>query len=124
MSDKKDNKLTYALSVESAKQQMQKAKTYFSKAKTLIETYCCSDVELNYKDSVIDTLAEYITNMKFYSEFLQNQLLSGNRIKNEKTGEDNIIVLTADYNIINSYLITTVACENELEAYGVSMQTH
>ena len=90
----------------------------------LIEMFFCSDFDLKFKDNVIDTLAEYMTNMKFYSDFMQNQLLSDNRVKNKKTGEDNIVVPYEDFTIINSYLITTAACENELESLGISLQTH
>jgi hypothetical protein len=77
-----------------------------------------------YRDNVVDSLAEYMTNMKFYEEFMHNQLLSDNRIKNKKTGEDTIIVPVEDFTIINGYLITTAACENELVTLGVSMLKH
>jgi len=122
--DKKEKKLTYAMTVSGAKKHIDSANESFNKAKILIETYLCSDFNLKYKDNVVDTLAEYMTNMKFYADFMQNQLLSDNRIKNKKTGEDNIVVPYEDFAIINSYLVTTAACENELESLGVSVQTH
>ena len=79
---------------------------------------------MKYKDSIVDTLAEYMTNMKFYADFMEIQIASDNRIKNKKTGEEQIVVAYEDFTIINSYLITTAACENELETLGVSMQAH
>ncbi len=124
VSDKKEKKLTYAMTVEGATKHMKSAKESFNKAKILIETYLCSDFDLKYKDNVVETLAEYMTNMKFYADFMQTQLLSGDRIKNKKTGEDTIVVPSEDFSIINSYLITTAACENELESLGVSIQLH
>ena len=90
----------------------------------LIEMYSCADYGLKYKDNAITTLAEYMTNMKFYEDFMQNQLLSGDRIKNKKTNEDTIVVAIEDFTIINSYLVTTAACENELETLGISMRLH
>ena len=122
--DKKDKKLTYAMTVAGATKHVKSAKESFNKAKILIEIYLCSDHDLRYKDNVVGTLAEYMTNMKFYADFMEDQLLSDNRIKNKKTGEDTIIVAAEDFTIINSYLITTAACENELETLGISMQTH
>ena len=122
--DKKEKKLTYAMTEAGARGHMNSAKDKFNRAKILIETYLCSDFDLKYKDNIVDTLAEYMTNMKFYADFMENQIASDNRIKNKKTGEDQIVVAYEDFTIINSYLITTAACENELESLGVSMQAH
>ena len=122
--DKKEKKLTYAMTLDGARKHIESAKERFNMAKVLLESYLCDDTALKYKDNVVDTLAEYMTNMKFYEEFMQNQLLSDNIIKNKKTGEDNIAVPYEDFTIINSYLITTAACENELESLGVSVQIH
>ena len=125
MSDnKKEKKLTYAMTEAGARNPMSAAKEKFNRAKILIETYLCSDFDLKYKDNIVDTLAEYMTNMKFYADFMESQIASDNRIKNKKTGEDQIVVAYEDFTIINSYLITTAACENELETLGISMQAH
>ena len=125
MSDnKKEKKLTYAMTEAGARNHMSAAKDKFNRAKILIETYLCSDFDLKYKDNIVDTLAEYMTNMKFYADFMESQIASDNRIKNKKTGEDQIVVAYEDFAIINSYLITTAACENELETLGISMQAH
>ncbi len=124
MSDKEEKKVTYAMTVSGAKKHAKEAINNFNRAKMLIEMYFCSDFGLKYKDNAISTLAEYMTNMKFYEDFMQNQLLSGNIIKNKKTGEDTIVVPIEDFTIINSYLITTAACENELETLGISMRLH
>ena len=124
MSDKKEKKLTYAMTEAGARNHIKGAKDKFNRAKILIETYLCSDFDLKYKDNIVDTLAEYMTNMKFYADFIESHLHSDNRIKNKKTGEDQIVVPYEDFTIINSYLITTAACENELETLGISMQAH
>jgi len=124
MSDKKQKKLSYALSEASARKQMENAKGYGIKAKSLIKMYCCSEHGIKYRDQVIDTLAEYLTNTKFYAEFIENQLQSDNRMKNKKTGEEQIVVSTSDFNILNSYIVVMAACENELETLGISMRSH
>ena len=122
--DKKSKKLTYAMTVAGAEKHIEEANKSFKRAKMLIEMYSCLDYGLKYKDNAITTLAEYMTNMKFYEDFMQNQLLSGDRIKNKKTNEDTIVVAIEDFTIINSYLVTTAACENELETLGISMRLH
>ena len=124
MSDKKEKKLSYTMTEAGAKKHIEAANEKFNRAKILIETYSCFETELKFKDNAISALAEYMTNMKFYSDFMEIQLHSDNRIKNKKTGEDNIVVPYEDFAIINSYLITTAACENELESLGISLQTH
>jgi len=75
-------------------------------------------------DDVVDVLAEYMANSKFYVDVLERQLFSGDRIKNKKTGEDNIVVPYEDFTLISSYLVVTAACENELETLGISMRLH
>lgn len=122
--DKKAKKLTYAMTVSGAEKHIKEANKNFERAKMLIEMYSCTDYSLRYKDNAITTLAEYMTNMKFYEDFMQNQLLSGDRIKSKKTNEDTIVVAIEDFTIINSYLVTTAACENELETLGISMRLH
>jgi len=52
------------------------------------------------------------------------QLQSDNRMKNKKTGEEQIVVNTSDFNILNGYLVVMAACENELETLGISMRSH
>jgi len=89
-----------------------------------MEMYSCSEYSLKYRDNAISILAEYMTNMRFYEEFMQDQLLSDNRIKDKKTGQETIIVPMEEFMIINSYLVTTAACENDLEALGISMRLH
>ena len=73
---------------------------------------------------MIDVLSEYISNTKFYINVLERQLFSGDRIKNKKTGEDNIVVPYEDFALISSYLVVTAACENDLELFGISMRLH
>lgn len=124
MSDKKEKKLTYAMTVSGAEKHIEEANKSFSRAKMLMELYFCSDYDLKYKDNAISTLAEYMTNMKFYEDFMHNQVSTGDRIKSKKTGEDTIVVAVGDFTIINSYLVTTAACENELETLGISMRLH
>tara|TARA_R100000458_G_C8243961_1_gene222357 strand:+ start:482 stop:862 length:381 start_codon:yes stop_codon:yes gene_type:complete len=124
VSDKKEKKLTYAMTVSGAEKHVNEANKNFNRALMLIEMYSCSDYDLRYKDNAISTLAEYMTNMKFYEDFMRDQMLTGDRIKNKKTGEDTIVVAMEDFTIINGYLITTAACENELETLGISMRLH
>ena len=124
MSDKKKEKLTYALTESSAIKQITEGNQLRGRAKTLLRTYMCEEGSLRYSDNVIDILAEYMANTKFYINVLERQLFSGDRIKNKKTGEDNIIVPYEDFALISSYLIVTAACENELETLGISMRLH
>ena len=124
MSDKKGKKLTYAMTVAGAERHVNEAGKNFDRAKMLIQMYSCSEYELKYRDNAISSLAEYMTNMKFYEEFMQSQLLSDNKMKDKKTGQETIVVPVEDFTIINSYLVTTAACENDLEALGISMRLH
>lgn len=124
MSDKKQKKLTYAMTFDGAMKHIESARERFEMAKVLLELYLCGDTKLKHTDNVVDILAEYMTNMKFYEEFMENQMLSDNVIKNKKTGEDNIVVSSEDFTIISSYLVTTAACENELNTLGVSILKH
>jgi len=84
----------------------------------------CEEGLLKYEDDAVQVLAEYMTNSKFYVGMLEKHLFSGQRIKNKKTGQDNIVVPHEDFNLISSYLVITAACENELEALGISMRLH
>jgi hypothetical protein len=124
MSDKKEKKLSYALTEANARKQLESAKGYNIKAKSLLKLYCCSDQDIKYREQAIETLAEYLTNTKFYAEFMETQLQSDNRMKNKKTGEEQIVVNTSEFNILNSYLVVMAACENELETLGISMRSH
>jgi hypothetical protein len=124
MSDKKKEKLTYALTESSAIKQITEGNQLRKRAKSLLKTYMCEESSLRYSDNVIDILAEYMANTKFYVSVLERQLFSGDRIKNKKTGEDNIVVPYEDFALISSYLVVTAACENELETLGISMRLH
>ena len=124
MSDKKQEKLTYALTETSAIKQISEANQLRSRAKSLLKSYMCDNEPLKYADDVIDVLSEYMSNTKFYINVLERQLFSGDRIKNKKTGEDNIVVPYEDFALISSYLVVTAACENDLESFGISMRLH
>jgi len=124
MTEKKDKKLTYAMTEDSAIKQISEANHLRKRAKSLLKSYMCDAEPLKYSDNVVDTLTEYITNAKFYASLLEKQLFSGERVKNKKTGEDNIVVPYEDFTLISGYLITTAACENELETLGISMRLH
>ena len=86
--------------------------------------YCCSDRQLDYRDQIIELLAEYVTNTKFYATFMDNALVSDNTIKNKKTGENQIVIPEMQYGILHSYIVVTATCENELFGYGISMCSH
>jgi hypothetical protein len=124
MSDKKQEKLTYAITETSAIKQISEANQLRRRAKSLLKSYMCEDESLRYADNAIDVLAEYMSNTKFYINVLEKQLFSGERIKNKKTGEDNIVVPYEDFSLISSYLVVTAACENDLESLGISMRLH
>ena len=124
MNEKKQKKLTYALTEDSAIRQITDANQLCDRAKSLLKTYLCEVNELKYEEQVVQTLAEYMSNTRFYADVLERQLLAGDRVKNEKTGEDNIIVPYEDFTLISSYFVVTAACENELEALGISMRVH
>jgi hypothetical protein len=124
MSDKKQEKLTYAMTEASAIKQISEGNRLKQRAKSLLKTYMCTKKPLKYMDNAIEALAEYVTNTKFYVDVLERHLFTGERIKNEKTGKDNIVVPHDDFALINNYLIITAACENELETLGISMRLH
>jgi hypothetical protein len=124
MSKKKDEKLTYALTEDSAIRQITQANQLRDRAKSLLKTYMCEENQLKYEEEAVQNLAEYMANTRFYIDVLERQLLSGDRIKNKKTGEDNIVVPYEDFTLISSYLVVTAACENELETLGISMRVH
>jgi hypothetical protein len=124
MSDKKQEKLTYALTEASAIRQITEANQLRKRAKSLLKTYMCEEGLLNYSDNAVEVLAEYMANTKFYVNVLERQLFSGDRIKNKKTGEDNIVVPYEEFALIGSYLVVTAACENDLESLGISMRLH
>ena len=124
MTEKKDKKLTYALTETSAIKQISEANQLRERAKSLLRVYMCGEEPLKYADSAIESLAEYMTNTRFFIDVLERQLFSGERVKNKKTGEENIIVPYEDFALISSYLVVTAACENELETLGISMRTH
>ena len=124
MSDKKQEKLTYAMTEASAIKQISEANQLRKRAKSLLKSYMCGEHTLRYSDNAVDTLTEYMTNTKFYADVLEKQLFSGERIKNKKTGEDNIVVPYEDFTLISGYLVVTAACENELETLGISMRLH
>jgi hypothetical protein len=123
VSDKKE-KLTYAMTEDSAIRQISEANQLRARAKSLLKSYMCDENPLRYVDDAVDVLAEYMANSRFYVDVLERQLFSGNRIKNKKTGEDNIVVPYEDFTLISSYLVVTAACENELETLGISMRLH
>ena len=81
MSYKKKEKLTYALTEASAIKQIAEANQLRNRAKTLLKTYMCDNSPLRYFDDVVDVLAEYMANTKFYVDVLERQLFSGERIK-------------------------------------------
>ena len=124
MTKKKDKKLTYALTEASAIKQITEANQLRQRAKSLLESYICNDEPLKYADNVIDTLTEYMSNIKFYASVLERQLFSGERVENKKGGEENIIVPYEDFALISSYLVVTASCESELETLGISMRLH
>ena len=124
MTSKKPEKTSYALNTKSARRQIKEAQQLVSKGISMMELFCCEETELMYKDETIKLLAEYIANNNFYAELLQKNLDSANIIMNKKTGQDNIIISQYDFDLINSYIIMTAACENELASLGISMRTH
>ena len=124
MTSKKPERTSYAMNVNSANRQLNEAKQLVDRGIAMMKLFCCGETEFTYKDQTIRLLAEYITNNNFYSELLQKNLYSENIIKNKKTGQDNIVISQYDFDLINSYIIMTAACENELALMGISMRTH
>ena len=124
MSDQEGKKTTYAMTEESAISQISQANRLFNRGKHLLEAYFCGDIKLRYKEKAIELLTEHMTNSKFYARTIENYLFTGERVKSEKDGEDNIIIPVEDFTIINTYLVVGAACENELECLGISMREH
>ena len=124
MTSNSDKKTSYALNVQSAYKQLEEAETLINKGISMMELFFCGETELLHKDHAIRLLAEYITNNNFYANLLEKHLHSGNRMKNKKTGADNIVVGQYDFDLINAYVMMTAACENELALIGISMRAH
>lgn len=124
MTSKKPEKTSYALNAQIAHKQLKEAEALINRGVSMMELFCCGETELAHKDHAIRLLAEYITNNNFYANLLEKHLHSGNRIKNKKTGADNIVVGQYDFDLINAYVTMTAACENELALIGISMRAH
>ena len=124
MSSKEAKKLSYALDEDKAMSQITEAYQLRKRAEFLLKDYLCGENDLKYKDQAVTLLTEYYTNSNFYAEKMQSHLFSDNRIKDKKTGKEVIVINQSDFEIIASYLAMTAACENELEALGISMREH
>ena len=124
MTNKKPEKTSYALNAQIANKQFKEAEALINRGVSMMELFCCGETELPHKDHAIRLLAEYITNNNFYANLLEKHLHSNNRMRNKKTGADNIVVDQYDFDLINAYVMMTAACENELELIGISMRVH
>lgn len=124
MANKKNQKVSYALDVQVANRQLKEAKSLINKGISLMELFCCTEHVLPHKKRAIKLLAEYITNNNFYANLLEKHLESENRITNKKSGKENIVVDAHEFDLFNSYVIMTAACENDLELIGISMRSH
>lgn len=124
MTSKKPEKISYALNAQTANKQFKEAEALINRGVSMMELFCCGETELPHRDHAIRLLAEYITNNNFYANLLEKHLHSNNRMRNKKTGADNIVVDQYDFDLINAYVMMTAACENELELIGISMRVH
>ena len=124
MTSKKPEKTSYVLNAKIANKQFKEAAALINRGVSMMELFCCGETELAHKDHAIRLLAEYITNNNFYADLLEKHIHSSNRVKNKKTGEDNIVIAQYDFDLINAYVMMTAACENELELIGISMRLH
>lgn len=121
----KSNKSTsYAISVDSAHKQAREAQELYNLAKSLLETYLCGDQPVRYRESAVRLLIDHSYNSKMYGETLRDYIETGERVKNKKTGKENIVVDVTGFTLINAYLTVISSCENELETLGISMRTH
>tara|TARA_R110000744_G_scaffold370517_3_gene481121 strand:+ start:1313 stop:1687 length:375 start_codon:yes stop_codon:yes gene_type:complete len=124
MDNEDPKKISYAMNEATAKKHLKLAKENSTKALALMKYYCCSDRQLHYRDQIIELLAEYVTNTKFYATFMDNTLASDSTIENKKTGENQIVIPEMQYGILHSYIMVTATCETELIGYGISMYSH
>tara|TARA_A100001391_G_scaffold202142_1_gene190974 strand:+ start:1944 stop:2315 length:372 start_codon:yes stop_codon:yes gene_type:complete len=121
----KSNKSTsYAISVDSAHKQAREAQELYNLAKSLLETYLCGDQPVRYRESAVRLLIDHSYNSKMYGETLRDYIETGERVKNKKTGKENIVVDVTGFTLVNAYLTVISSCENELETLGISMRTH
>jgi hypothetical protein len=121
----KDNKsISYTISVDSAHKQAGEAQDLYKLAKSLLETYICSDQPVRYRESVVGLLIDHSYNSKMYGQTLRDYIETGERVKNKKTGKENIVVDLTGFTLVNAYLTVISSCENELETLGISMRTH
>ena len=124
MTSNSNKKISYALNEQVAHKQLKEAESLISRGVCMMELFCCGDTKLSHKDQAIRLLAEYITNNNFYANLLEKHLHSDNKVKNKKTGVNNIVVDQYDFDLINAYVMMTAACENELALIGISMRAH
>lgn len=120
----KTKSISYTLSVSSAQKQIREAEDLYILAKSLLETYLCSDKPVKYRDDAVKLLIDYSYNSRMYGETLVGFIETGKRIQNEKTGKESIVVDLTGFSLINAYVAVMANCENELETLGISMRTH
>ena len=121
---KEAKSFSYTLSVLAAQKQMSEAQQLYNLSKSLLETYLCSDYPVRYRDDAVRLLIDYSYNSKMYGETLKEYVQTGERVKNKKTGKENIVVDITGFSLINAYLTVISSCENELETLGISMRQH
>lgn len=121
---KKAKSISYTLSVLAAQKQIDEAQQLYNLAKSLLETYLCSDHPVRYRDNAVKLLIDYSYNSKMYGETLREYIETGERIKNKETGKENIVVDITGFSLVNAYLTVMSSCENELETLGISMRVH
>jgi len=120
----KTKSISYTLSVSSAQKQIREAGELYILAKSLLETYLCSDKPVKYRDDAVGLLIDYSYNSRMYGETLVGFIETGKRIQNEKTGKESIVVDLTGFSLINAYVAVMANCENELETLGISMRIH
>lgn len=120
----KTKSISYTLSVSSAQKQIREAEDLYILAKSLLETYLCSDKPVKYRDDAVKLLIDYSYNSRMYGETLVGFIETGKRIQNEKTGKESIVVDLTGFSLINAYVAVMANCENELETLGISMRIH
>tara|TARA_R100000234_G_C4997117_1_gene178485 strand:- start:142 stop:510 length:369 start_codon:yes stop_codon:yes gene_type:complete len=119
-----EKKKSFVLYEDKAIEQIAEARELNKNALNMMKSFLCDESPLKFKDEAIGSLAEYLTNTKFYADTMENYLFSDNIIKDEKTGRRCVVVSTSDFTLMSTYITVIAACENDLEALGISVRLH
>ena len=111
---KKESNNGFALSIEGSQKLLDKAKDRKTKARNLLEDYCCRDYSLINKERAIEILMEYSTNLDFMIKLIEQCVEEGSMTVDKKTKKPAISIENKLASVIQAYMLIMKACEAEL----------